>query len=193
MSKKKKSEEGPEETTAPKAVETPPETEATEIEDPAAVLAEELAAAQVTAAKNWDLYLRARAELDNFRKRAQRDKEDLARFANESSCAKCCRSSTTWNGRWSMPDRAATEGLLEGVTMTVAQFRKVMENFGVDDGFGHRRTVRSHPHQAMVTSKPPNVPANAVVQELQKGYLLNDRLLRPALVVVAKAPAESSI
>ena len=75
--------------------------------DPLAEAQLALANAQAEAAKNWDLYLRERAELENFRKRTQRDRRSSASSTARNCCSKCCRCSTTWSGPSSMPAKAA--------------------------------------------------------------------------------------
>lgn len=152
---------------------------------------DELAAAREESAKQRDLYLRACADLDNYRKRAQREKEDLAKFANESILREILP--VVDNLERALQHAAQGEGqdasLLQGVEMTLGQFRKVLEKFGVvpitavGTGFDPAR------HEAMGQIESSDAPANTVVQELQRGYLLNERLLRPALVMIAKAPA----
>lgn len=190
MSKKKKSEEGPEEAAGTKAAEAPPEPEVAATEAQPVALAEELTAAQATAAKNWDLYLRSQADLDNFRKRAQRDKEDLARFANESILRELLPAIDNLERALEHAEKSGTEGLLEGVKMTVAQFGKMLEKFGVTPVSAIGEPFDPARHEAIGHVESREVPANAVAQELQKGYVLNDRLLRPSLVLIAKAPTE---
>jgi molecular chaperone GrpE len=116
--------------------------------DPLAAVQQELAEALAEKQKNWDLYLRERAELENFRKRMQREKEDLVRFANEN-----------------------------------------LEKFGVTPVAAVGEPFDPTWHEAMGQLESAEHPPNTVLQEMQKGYLLNDRLLRPALVLVSKSPA----
>jgi molecular chaperone GrpE len=156
---------------------------------------EQLQAAQAEAADNKDLYLRALADLENYRKRAQREKEDAFRFANDNllrniipvldNLERAIEHAGTVN-----EDQG---GLFEGVEMTLAQFRKVLETSGVKQV----ETAGGLPfdpnfHQAMGQIPTADQPPNTVVQELQKGYLLNERLLRPAMVMVAAAPLEDA-
>jgi molecular chaperone GrpE len=151
---------------------------------------EALAASQAEAQKNWDLYLRARADLENYRKRAQREKEDLSRFANENLLREIlpvvdnleralehARQGDGGNG-----------GLLQGVEMTLGQFQRVLEKFGVTPLRSVGEPFDPARHEALGQVESAECPPNTVVQELQRGYLLNDRLLRPAMVMVAKAP-----
>ena len=81
------------------------------------------------------------------------------------------------------------QGLLEGVTMTAAQFRKVIEELGARPISAVGAVFDPNLHQAMGQVETSEQPPGTVVSEFQRGYLLQDRLLRPALVMVAKAPA----
>lgn len=152
---------------------------------------EELAAAQEEARKNWDLYLRERADLENFRRRAQKDKEDLARYANENilkellpvldNLERAIEHARQESG-------AGEEGLRQGVEMTLSLFAKSLEKFGVTPIQAEGAPFDPAWHEAMGQLESAEHPVNTVVKELQKGYQLNGRLLRPTLVMVAKAP-----
>ncbi|PNU18724.1 nucleotide exchange factor GrpE [Geothermobacter hydrogeniphilus] len=153
-------------------------------------LAAELAAAREEAGKNWDLYLRSQAEMENFRKRMQRDKQDALRFANEGILREILPvidnlERAVEHARENDTD---TAGLLEGVEMTLDQFARTLEKFGVKPVDAVGKPFDPACHEAMGQMVTGEVPPNSVVQQLQKGYLLNERLLRPALVMVAKAP-----
>ncbi|BCR06977.1 hypothetical protein DESUT3_40460 [Desulfuromonas versatilis] len=154
-------------------------------------LEEQLAAAREEAQKNWDLYLRQRADLENFRKRAQRDKEDTARFANEGILREMLPVLDNLERavEHARQEEASGNGLLQGVEMTVSQFQKALEKFGVKPVQALGQPFDPAVHEAIGQIESADQPANTVVQELQKGYLLNDRLLRPAMVMLAKAPA----
>jgi len=150
----------------------------------------ELAASRAEAEKNWDLYLRQRAELENFRKRSQREKEDLARFANENLLRDLL---PVLDNLERALDHARKEGetgkgLLEGVQMTLSQFQKLLEKFGVSAVDAMGEPFNPAWHEAMGQLESTEHAPNTVIQEMQKGYVLNERLLRPALVLVAKAP-----
>ena len=170
------------------------ETGTAESEAPKAVpaLEEELTAAQEEARKNWDLYLRERADLENFRRRAQKEKEDLARFANENilkellpvldNLERAIEHARQESG-------GGEESLRQGVEMTLGLFAKSLEKFGVTPIQAEGAPFDPAWHEAMGQLESAEHPANTVVKELQKGYQLNGRLLRPTLVMVAKAPA----
>ena len=165
--------------------------EATVAPEGAAAAADPLEAAQAEAAKNWDLYLRERAELENFRKRTQRDKEEFRIFTRKELLLEVLPVLDNLERAVSHAGQnGEAQGLLEGVTMTVAQLRKVVEDFGARPMVAVGAPFDPNLHQAMGQLETAEQPPGTVVSEYQKGYLLHDRLLRPALVVVAKAPVE---
>lgn len=167
-------------------------TAAAEDREGVPALEEQLASAQEEARKNWDLYLRERADLENFRRRAQKEKEDLARFANENilkellpvldNLERALEHARQEGG-------AGEESLRQGVEMTLGLFAKSLEKFGVIPIQAEGTPFDPAWHEAMGQLESADHPANTVVKELQKGYQLNGRLLRPTLVMVAKAPA----
>ncbi len=167
------------------------EISAAEGEPSAGPSAEELlAASQAEVEKNWDLYLRARADLENYRKRAQREKEDLSRFANENLLREILPVVDNLERalEHARQEDGGNGGLLQGVEMTLGQLQRVLEKFGVTAVCCVGEPFDPARHEALGQVESAEYPPNAVAQELQKGYLLNDRLLRPALVMVAKAP-----
>ena len=169
------------------------ETEATEAvattDSCCQALTEELNIAQAQALENRDLYLRARADLDNFRKRAQREKEDLLKFSNENILRELLPVIDNLERALQHAAVEGETGLLQGVELTLGQFGKVLEKFNVVAIEPLGELFDSARHEAMGQIESAEQPPNTIVQLLQKGYLLNDRLLRPALVLIAKAPA----
>lgn len=175
--------------TAPEAVEA---VETTESEpSPEEALQNELRAAQAEVARNWDLFLRERAELENFRKRSQRDKEEAIRFANDRLLKELVPVLDNLERAvaHARQNDDMQQSLLEGVNMTITLFNKVLADFGVKPIAAVGEAFDPNLHQAMGQVETDEQPPNTVISEFQKGYLLNDRLLRPSLVMVAKAPA----
>ena len=158
--------------------------------DPLAEAQLALANVQAEAAKNWDLYLRERAELENFRKRTQRDKEEFRLFTRKELLLEVLPVLDNLERALEHAGQGGEgQGLVAGVTMTVAQFRKVVEDLGARPMVTVGTPFDPALHQAMAQQETTEQPSGTVISEYQKGYLLHDRLLRPALVVVAKAPA----
>ena len=181
LSKRKKEQEAP---AAASPAETPVPAEAAPPEvDP-------LAEARAEAAKNWDLFLRERAELENFRKRTQREKEESRHFARKELLLEVLPVLDNLERALAHAgESGGSQGLLEGVTMTAVQFRKVIEDLGARPIAAVGAAFDPNLHQAMGQVETGEQPPGTVVSEFQRGYLLQDRLLRPALVMVAKAPA----
>lgn len=180
--------QSPEETTEGVAEESEPEAEV----DPLTALQNKIEAMREEAGKNWDLYLRERADLENARKRHQREKEDAIRFANDRLLKEMVPVLDNLERaiEHAAQEETDNQGLLEGVNMTINQFRKALEDFGVKAIKAIGTDFDPNLHQAMGQLESDQ-PPNTVVTEFQKGYLLHDRLLRPSLVMVAKAPDET--
>lgn len=155
-------------------------------------LEKELETSREEAKKNWDLYLRERADLENFRKRAQRDKEELARFANEKLLREFLPVLDNLERAvdHARQDKGSGNGLLEGVEMTLNQFQRILEKFGATPFESVGTAFDPSRHEAIGQLESVDHPPNTVAQELQRGYLLHERLLRPAMVMVAKAPVQ---
>jgi molecular chaperone GrpE len=172
--------------------ETPAEGAQVE-ETPPVVKDEELEAARGEASRNWDLYLRAQADLENYRRRSQREKEDLAKFANEAILREILPVMDNLERALQHAGSAQEAGgLVQGVEMTMEQLRKVLEKFGVKAIDAVGEPFDPARHEAMGQVETEEYPPNTVTQVLQGGYLLNERLLRPSLVMIAKAPARES-
>ncbi|MEJ2198488.1 MAG: nucleotide exchange factor GrpE [Desulfuromonadales bacterium] len=164
--------------------------EAEEETDPLQKLRQEIVVAKEEAGKNWDLYLRERADLENARKRHQRDREEAIRFANDRLLREMIPVLDNLERAVGHAEQGDddSQGLLEGVNMTINQFRKVLEDFGVKPINALGEDFDPNLHQAMGHVETTDQAPNTVTSEFQKGYLLNDRLLRPSLVMVARAP-----
>jgi molecular chaperone GrpE len=164
--------------------------EAEEETDPLQKLRQEIVVAKEEAGKNWDLYLRERADLENARKRHQRDREEAIRFANDRLLREMIPVLDNLERAVGHAEQGDddSQGLLEGVNMTINQFRKVLEDFGVKPINALGEDFDPNLHQAMGHVETTDQAPNTITSEFQKGYLLNDRLLRPSLVMVARAP-----
>jgi molecular chaperone GrpE len=147
-----------------------------------------LAAAEARAAENRNSYLRAVAELENFRKRSEREVENARKFAIERFAQELVPVGDALEA--GINAGAATSGaaLLEGSQATLRQLQRAFDKGGIKiiDPLG----VPFDPewHEAMVAQESREHPPNTVLSVIQKGYSLNGRLLRPARVIVSKAP-----
>jgi molecular chaperone GrpE len=190
LAKKEKKPEVPELDTNSEVLQETPLDKSDGPIDPMLELKQELDTAKAEVSKNWELYLRERADLENARKRHQRDKEDAIRFANDRLLKEMIPVLDNLERAVDHAGSGAEEcqGLLEGVNMTISQFRKVIEDFGVKPISAIGAVFDPNLHQAMGHVESAEQAPNTVVTEFQKGYLLHDRLLRPSLVMVAKTP-----
>jgi len=148
-----------------------------------------LAAAEAKATEQYDLYVRAVAEMENVRRRAQDDVSKAHKYAIESFAESLLpvRDSLEMALK---TDKVTVESMREGVEATLRLFASVFEKNKLIaiDPVGQKFDPNHHQAISMVpgNSVSPPVAANHVVTVLQKGYLINDRVLRPALVTVAQ-------
>jgi len=169
--------------------------------EPAAPGANKGAAADDTAleaqvADLTDRLLRAHAEMDNLRKRTERDKEEMAKYAITKFAREILSvGDNLQRAIAAVPPGAAEEdpalkALIEGVTLTEREFLNVLERNGVKRLDPEGEAFNPHWHQAMTELENLEVPPGTVIQVYQPGYVLEDRVLRPAMVVVAKGGAK---
>ena len=151
-------------------------------------LEEALAAKEAEAAGNWDRFVRERADLENYRKRVQREKEEILKYGNESFILEILPVLDNMERALGHASEESQAAVIEGVRLTHGILLAVLKKFGVtpietEKGEPFDPTV----HQAMGQVESADQAANTIVEVLQKGYLLNERLLRPAMVLVAYA------
>lgn len=147
--------------------------------------------------ENWNHYLRAQAEMENLRRRHEKELENahkygLEKFANELLPV----IDSLEMGLASIPEDDGGSDVAaktrEGMELTLKQLQSAVEKFGiqpVEPAIGD--PLDPERHQAMSTQESSEVAPNSITAVMQKGYLIHDRLLRPAMVMVAKAPADS--
>jgi molecular chaperone GrpE len=147
-----------------------------------------LAAATAEAAKAREEWLRARAETDNVRRRAQEDVAKAHRFGIEGFAAALLAVKDSLDAALTV-ENTSVESFQEGVELTARQLDTALEKFAIRQVVPMGERFDPHRHQAISQVESDKEPGT-VVQVLQKGYLIHDRVLRPALVVVSKAPSE---
>jgi molecular chaperone GrpE len=154
---------------------------------------EQALAAKTEEAKTFqDKYLRLAAEFENFKRLAQKQKQEYSQFANESllkellpivdnleRALKCVQEGRT------------TDGLVQGVELTLKQFTETLARFGVKPIASLGAPFDPTCHQAVARQESKTAAENTVIEEYQKGYQLHDRVLRAAMVVVATAQASA--
>ena len=139
-----------------------------------------------------DKYLRLVAEFDNYKKLIQRDRSESSKFANENLLRDLLPIiDNLERAVKAARDASTTDGLIRGVELTLKQFNELLGKFGVQPVSSVGTSFDPARHQAMSRIETRNEPENSVIEEFQKGYLLHDRILRPAMVSVAMAPADS--
>jgi molecular chaperone GrpE len=150
--------------------------------------------AEASAKENeWrDMALRARAELSNYQKRAEKDRADSIRFANAGILKNLLP--VIDNLERVIQTGIAAEGnaqaLVDGVKLTLDQFQKVLRDYQVEVIPAEGQPFDPQVHEALM-ERPSDHPERTVLQELAKGYKLHDRVLRPAKVIVSKPSAAS--
>lgn len=148
----------------------------------------QLAAANARADENWDRLTRAQAEMDNLRKRNTRELENAHKFALEKFAGELLMvlDSLDSSIEAGKSDDTDVAKLLEGSEMILKQLDGVMENFNIVEVETIGEKFNPDLHQAMSMQAQPDTQPNTVISVLQKGYTLNGRLIRPALVMVSK-------
>ena len=144
----------------------------------------ELEQAQAKADANWDRYLRTAAELENVRKRAARDVEKAHQFALERFSRELLAVRDSLEMGLAV-ENASAESLLEGSVATLKIFGTTMQQFGIEELDPAGEPFDPEFHEAISMQPSDDVEAGSVVTVVQKGYSLNGRLLRPAMVIVA--------
>jgi len=153
-------------------------------------LQQALTEAEELAKSHYEQYLRAAAELDNVRKRAQRDIEAANRYGLEKFAAELLPVKDSLELAVQNAGRADAKSLREGQEATLQLLSRALEKLGVTvvDPAGERFDPARH--EAMMTQESATAEPDSVLTVVQPGYELNGRLLRPARVIVARAPAD---
>jgi len=140
--------------------------------------------AELQAQEHYDAWLRAKAECDNVRKRAQADVANAHKYALEAFSAELLPVRDSLEAALAT-ENSTLEALRQGVELTLKQLDSALEKAAIREIYPLGEKFDPHKHQAMTTVESEK-PANTVVHVLQKGYQLHDRVLRPALVTVSK-------
>jgi len=154
-------------------------------------LEERLQAAETRAEENHDRLLRVTAELENYKKRMERAMNDFRRFSNESLIKDMLPVVDNLERALQIPEdhEKALRGMREGVEMTLKGLLDSLEKFGVVPIESLDKPFDPNFHEAVMLQEAPGGNADStVVQELQRGYMMGDRLLRPTMAVVSKKP-----
>jgi len=164
-------------------------TDQVKVDDPMKDLEAQLEAKEQEAKENYDRLLRVSAEFENYKKRTSRELEEFRKYANQSLIKELLSvvdnlelAMNSTNGH-----KTIDQGLLQGLDMTHTEILKVFEKFNVKPIEAKGQIFDPTFHEAVMQEKTDEFDENTVINELQKGYLIHDRLLRPSMVVVARA------
>jgi len=148
---------------------------------------DELEEAKKESAKWKDSYMRKIAEFENIKKRMQREKEDFVKYASEKLVVKVLESvDNLERAIESSKKNQDFDSLVKGVEMTLNQMHKLLKDEGVEPLESEGKEFDPYQHHAMMQEENKEFEHNTVIQELQKGYKMKGKVIRPALVKVAK-------
>ncbi|MEQ3762858.1 MAG: nucleotide exchange factor GrpE [Alcanivorax sp.] len=161
------------------------------VEDVAEAADDALAAAQEEVAAVKDQMLRVQAEMQNVRRRAELDVEKAHKFAVEKFANEMVTVvDNLERGLAAAPEEEATKAIRDGMAMTLDGLINGLARFKVEQVNPEGETFNPELHQAMSMVENPDLAPNTVIAVMQKGYTLNGRLLRPAMVMVSKGAAQ---
>jgi molecular chaperone GrpE len=169
----------------------PPGTES--LPAPAELTPEQIGELRERAAKaeeNWDRFVRQTAELENYKKRAARERQEAVTYANEALLQKLIPTLDAFEMALAAtkPD-AASQGLRAGIVMVSSQLKSALAEAGLEEIDAAGKVFDPNAHEAVSQQETSEAPEGHVVQQIRKGYKFRNRLIRPAGVVVAKKPA----
>lgn len=156
-------------------------------------LQRDLDQALAKADEHWKLYLGAHAEMENLRKRTERDVQNAHKFALERFFSELLPVRDSLElGLAAANSAVDIAQLQEGVELTLKQLAAAMEKFGIREVNPLNAKFDPHMHEAVAMAPTDQAEPNMVIQVMQKGYILNERLIRPAKVIVAQALPKSA-
>ena len=137
--------------------------------------------------KNFDLYLRSQADIENIKKRNKKDKEDWIRYSNETLIKEMLPVIDNLEKAIShSQDENSFDALKEGVKLTLKGFIDTLAKSGLEEVKAQGEPFDPSYHQAVSQQEDNDVEVGVILEELQRGYTLNERLIRPAMVVISK-------
>ena len=152
---------------------------------------EELKLKAAKADEHWDRLLRTTADLENFKKRAARERQEAIKFANASLLEKLIPALDNLEMALAAANNAEShsiESLKTGIAMIYNQLKAALADTGLEEIDATNQPFDPNLHEAVSHQESADVPEGQVLQQLRKGYKLRERLIRPATVVVARRP-----
>jgi len=154
-------------------------------------LLDKLKDAEKQSQENYDLYMRTYAEMENIKKRGAKEREDLAKFANESLIKEILPVIDSLEKALIHAQNGTnSSGLAEGIEMILKGLMNTLEKAGLKGIEAMGKPFDPHFHEAISQQPDDTVPPNHVIMEMQKGYTLNGRLIRPSMVVISQGSGE---
>ena len=154
-------------------------------------LQDELEEARKKADENHDKWMRVQAEMENLRKRAERDLSNAHKYAIEKFAGELLQVKDSLELGLDAGEADAAK-LQEGSALTLKVLTSALQKFSIEEVDPLGEAFDPNLHQAMTTEESGEHEPNTVIRVMQKGYTLHERLLRPAMVIVSRAPEESS-
>jgi len=158
------------------------------VTDPLKEMETKIKSLEEEAKETYDRFLRVSAEFENYKKRSAREMSEFKKFANESLIKELLLVVDNMERAISSSknEGISNNSLVEGVNMTLKELLKIFEKFGVKQVESLGKPFDPNFHQAVMQEETDEHPHNTVINELQKGYIINERLLRASTVVVSK-------
>jgi molecular chaperone GrpE len=144
------------------------------------------------AKENWDKYLRLHADVENTRKRWERDRHEIIKFANEGLLADLLNINDDLERSLGLSQDKHEDftAFMKGVEMIVSHLHDLLRKNGIRPMEVKGKTFDPSQHEALMQVEKADVPENTIVEELQKGYLIDNHVLRTAKVKVSRKPVE---
>jgi molecular chaperone GrpE len=136
-------------------------------------------------------YLRLYAEFENYKKRVNKDKEELVKYGNESLLYELLPVIDNLEMALRHASNNISSGLVQGVENTLKELQKILEKFGLIAIEANNKPFDPLVHHAMTQNERDDIDEKIVVEEFRKGYMLRDKVLRPSLVAVSKKPVKN--
>ncbi len=136
---------------------------------------------------NYDLYMRTYAEMENVKKRGKKEREDLAKYANESLIKEILPVIDNLQKAVSHAKNDNNpSGLVEGIELTLNGLMQTLQKAGLKEVEAEGKPFDPNFHEAISQQIDDKIPSGHVIMEFQKGFMLNERLIRPSMVVISK-------
>jgi molecular chaperone GrpE len=150
--------------------------------------------AEKKAQESYDKFLRVSAEFENYKKRTAREMDEFRKFANESLLMKLLPVVDNLERAIAstQEEKSSENSIAEGINLTLKDILNIFETFKVKPIESLNKPFDPNFHQAVMQEEAEGTEENIVIKEFQKGYMIGNRLLRPAMVVVSKAKTDKS-